>query len=177
MSAPPPLLDAADPQLAQMGRAVRLLVLDADGVLTDGRLYYGPDGEALKVFDVRDGHGLAMLRPTELQVAVISGRGHPALELRCKELGVAHLVQRCYDKGKALRELLAELDLQPEQCCCVGDDTPDRALFEICALPVAVADAEAEILAMARARTARPGGRGAVREVCDFLLACGAGGP
>ncbi len=151
-------------------RGIRLLVLDVDGVMTDGRLWFGADGEQLKVFHVRDGYGLKALMRTGVDVCVISGRKSAAVERRCHELGIRHVRQGVEDKVIALREILAETGRTPEQTACIVDDTPDVALMALVALPVAVADAHPDVLAAARHVTRLPGGHGAVRELCDLLL-------
>jgi 3-deoxy-D-manno-octulosonate 8-phosphate phosphatase (KDO 8-P phosphatase) len=150
---------------------IRLLVLDVDGVLTDGRLYFGPRGEALKVFDVRDGLGLVRLQRAGVSVAVISGRRSPMVTARCRELGVRHVHQGVSDKLAALARLCARLKLTPASCACVGDDLPDVPVMRAAALSFAVADAHREVRRAADVVTRRRGGRGAVREVCDHLLA------
>ncbi len=150
---------------------VRVLVLDVDGVLTDGRLYYGPRGEALKVFHVRDGAGLKQLAAAGVSVAVISGRRSPMTRLRCRELGIRHVMQGVADKAAALRRLCARLRVDPAECACIGDDSPDVPMMRLAGLAFAVADAHAEARQAAHVITAQPGGRGAVREVCDHLLA------
>ena len=151
--------------------AIRLLVLDVDGVLTDGRLYFGPRGEALKVFDVRDGLGLVQVQRTGLRVAVISSRRSPMVVMRCRELGVRHVHQGVADKLGVFARLCARLKLTPAACACVGDDLPDLPLMRAAALSFAVADAHREVRRAADVVTRLPGGRGAVREVCDHLLA------
>jgi 3-deoxy-D-manno-octulosonate 8-phosphate phosphatase (KDO 8-P phosphatase) len=150
---------------------IRLLVLDVDGVLTDGRLYFGPRGEVLKVFDVRDGFGLVQLQRAGLSVAVISGRRSPMVAARCRELGVRLVHQGVSDKLATLLRLCARLKLTPASCACMGDDLPDVPLMRAAALSFAVADAHREVRRAADLVTRRPGGRGAVREVCDHLLA------
>jgi 3-deoxy-D-manno-octulosonate 8-phosphate phosphatase (KDO 8-P phosphatase) len=149
---------------------VRLLVLDVDGVLTDGRLYYGARGEVLKVFHVRDGHGMKMLRASGIEIAVISGRRSAAVARRCRELGVRHLRQGVEDKRVALSQLCAALGITPRQCAAVGDDSPDVPLLRAVGLAFATADAHAQARAAAHRVTRRAGGYGAVREVCDLLL-------
>ena len=156
-------------------RAIRLLVLDVDGVLTDGRLYFGPRGEALKVFDVRDGYGLVALRRAGVEVAVISGRRSAAVSARCRELGVRHVHQGVADKLAVFERLRARLRLAPAACAFVGDDLPDVPLMNAVALPFAVADAHPAARRAAAIVTRQGGGRGAVREVCDFLLAASRG--
>lgn len=149
---------------------IRLLVLDVDGVLTDGRLWFGPEGEVLKVFHVRDGAGIKALQAMGVTVAVISGRRSAALERRAVELGIRHLRQGADSKAAAFRELVAELGIAPAATACVVDDTPDLPLMALVALPIAVADAHPDVIAAARHVTHARGGHGAVREVCDLLI-------
>jgi 3-deoxy-D-manno-octulosonate 8-phosphate phosphatase (KDO 8-P phosphatase) len=157
-------------------RRVRLLVLDVDGVLTDGRLYYGARGEMLKVFHVRDGHGIKEASAAGITVAIISGRKSAAVTRRARELGIRHVTQGATDKLAALARLAKAQSVTLEQCACVGDDTPDVPMLQAAGVAVAVADAHADARAVADLVTARPGGQGAVREVCDWLLAArGAG--
>jgi 3-deoxy-D-manno-octulosonate 8-phosphate phosphatase (KDO 8-P phosphatase) len=153
-----------------MRRAISLLVLDVDGVLTDGRLYFGPRGEALKVFHVRDGQGLVLLRRAGVQLAVISGRRSPMVSARCRELGVRHVYQGVTDKLAVLRRLLRRLELEGADCACIGDDLPDLPLMAAVARSFAVADAHPSVRRRADVVTRLPGGCGAVREVCDQLL-------
>jgi len=154
-----------------MPNAISLLVLDVDGVLTDGRLYFGPRGEALKVFHVHDGQGIAQLHRAGVQVAVISGRRSPMVAARCRELGVRHVLQGVADKLTALARLCARLGLQPAACACVGDDLADVPVMRAVRLSFAVADAHREVRRAAHVVTRRRGGHGAGREVCDHLLA------
>ena len=155
---------------ARFPAGLRLLVLDVDGVLTDGRLWFGADGETLKAFHVRDGYGIKAVQRAGLEVGVISGRRSAAVERRCAELGIRHVRQGCEDKAAALRELLALTGAAPEQTVAIGDDSPDLPVLAIVGLPVAVADAHPDVRAAARYVTQLPGGHGAVREVCDLLV-------
>ena len=150
---------------------IALVVLDVDGVLTDGRLWYGPDGETLKAFNVRDGHGIKSLVAAGVGVAVISGRRSAALMARMRELGVADVAQGVSDKARALAELLKRKAIDPRCVACLVDDTPDLGLMAAVGMPAAVADAHPEVLAAAKHVTRAAGGHGAVREFCDFLLA------
>ncbi|HEY2809292.1 MAG TPA: HAD-IIIA family hydrolase [Steroidobacteraceae bacterium] len=152
-------------------RNIRLLVLDVDGVLTDGRLYFGPRGEALKVFHVHDGHGLVQLRRSGIAVAVISGRRSPMVTARCRELGIEHVHQGVADKLAVFTRLCARLKVSPAACCCVGDDLPDLPLMRAVRCSFAVANAHLQVRRAASRITRLPGGAGAVREVCDLLLA------
>ncbi len=149
---------------------IRLLVLDVDGVLTDGRLYFGAAGEALKAFHVRDGYGIRALGAAGVSIAVISGRRSKIVAVRCRELGIRHVIQGANDKGAALRKLLARLRLRASDCACVGDDSLDVPVMRQAGLAFAVADAHRDAIGAAHMVTSLPGGRGAVREVCDYLL-------
>lgn len=156
--------------LVERAHDIRLLVLDVDGVLTDGRLYFGARGEQTKCFHVRDGAGIKQVLKAGLQVAVISGRQSKAVEKRMTELGVTWIRQGVEDKLTALRELLDILNLTPQAVASVGDDVPDLPLLEVARLAVAVADAHPSVKSQAHYITQLPGGLGAVREVCDLLL-------
>ncbi|HET7810272.1 MAG TPA: HAD hydrolase family protein [Steroidobacteraceae bacterium] len=164
---------AAAPDLAAFMPAlsrVRMLVLDVDGVLTDGRLYYGARGEVLKAFNVKDGHGIKQVAAAGITVAIISGRKSTIVQRRARELGIRHVNQGVTDKLAALTRLAKARSLPLEHCACVGDDTPDAPMLGAAGLAIAVADAHRDALAVADLVTTRPGGRGAVREVCDWLL-------
>jgi len=149
---------------------IRLLVLDVDGTLTDGRLHYGATGETHKSFHVRDGFGIRAVLSAGIVVAVISGRRSPAVTRRCRELGINHVYQGIEDKAVVLQRLMKQLRLQWRQCACIGDDVPDLPLMQQAGLAVAVADAHPRALGCAHRRTRLPGGAGAVREVCYWLL-------
>lgn len=150
---------------------VRLLVLDVDGVLTDGRLYYGAKGEQLKVFHVRDGHGIKQVAAAGIDVAIISGRKSTAVTRRARDLGIRSVTQGVTDKLAVLEKLTKARGLSLEHCACIGDDTPDAAVIAAAGIGIAVADAHPDALAAADLVTSLPGGRGAVREVCDWLIA------
>jgi 3-deoxy-D-manno-octulosonate 8-phosphate phosphatase (KDO 8-P phosphatase) len=154
---------------------VSLVVLDVDGVLTDGRLWYGPEGESIKAFDVRDGHGIKRLIAAGVGVAVISGRRSAAVTARMRELGVSDVAQGVGDKARALGELLKRNAIDARRVACLVDDTPDLGLMAAVGLPAAVADAHPDVLAAARHVTQAQGGHGAVREFCDWLLAARSG--
>lgn len=151
-------------------RRVRLLVLDVDGVLTDGRLYYGARGESLKVFNVKDGHGIKQVAAAGITVAIISGRKSAIVTRRARELGIRHVAQGVSDKLAALTKLSRSQAVSLEHCACVGDDTPDAPMLHAAGLAIAVADAHPDARAVADLLTTRPGGQGAVREVCDWLI-------
>jgi 3-deoxy-D-manno-octulosonate 8-phosphate phosphatase (KDO 8-P phosphatase) len=154
---------------------IQLLILDVDGVLTDGRLYFGARGEALKVFHVRDGHGIKLIMAAGVEVAVFSGRRSAATAARLSELRVPTVVQGCNDKLRALNQLTKRLKIDPLNCACIVDDTPDLPLMSAVGLAAAVADAHPLVLSAAHWVARRPGGLGAVREFCDCLLRARAG--
>jgi 3-deoxy-D-manno-octulosonate 8-phosphate phosphatase (KDO 8-P phosphatase) len=167
-----------EPPTRALLRKIRLVVLDVDGTLTDGRLYYGKDGEALKAFDVRDGHGLRILKIcTGMKLAVLTGRPADLIRARCAELGIAHIVERSREKGVALRRISAELDVPLEATCFMGDDVNDLPALELCGLPACPSDAVPEVLRACRYVAPNPGGRGAVRALCELLLAATVGWP
>ena len=150
---------------------IALVIFDVDGVLTDGRLLFGPDGETLKSFHVRDGHGIKMLMAAGIRVAVISGRRSTAVTERMRELGVNDVAQGVNDKSRALNDLLARTKIDARNVACLVDDTPDLELMAAVGLPAAVADAHPRVLAVASHVTKAAGGQGAAREFCDWLLA------
>lgn len=149
---------------------VRLVVFDVDGVFTDGRLYYGAEGEQLKVFHVHDGQGIKRLLAAGVSVAVISGRDSAAVDRRMRDLGIQLVFQGHEDKLPVFERLLRQLGLSADQTACVGDDLPDLPLLERVGLAVAVPNAVPAVLAKAHVLTRAAGGLGAVREVCDLIL-------
>lgn len=154
----------------QRAARVRLLVLDVDGVLTDGRLYYGPAGEAMKVFDVRDGHGIKMLIGRGIEVAILSARSSPIVEHRARELGVARVLQGRGDKAAAFGSLLAETGIDADAAAFVGDDLPDLPVLRRAGFAVTVDDARNEVKAIAHWIAPQAGGRAAVRAIAEFIL-------
>ncbi len=154
----------------QRAQAIRLLLLDVDGVLTDGCLFFDAKGEALKVFHVRDGHGIKMAQRAGLEVALLSGRRSDAAYHRARELGISRFYEGLRDKVAVLEELLAALNLTPREVAMVADDLVDLPVLARVGLAVAVADAAPEVQAAAHWTTSLPGGRGAVRQVTDLLL-------
>ena len=158
-------------QLRDRAASIRLLVLDVDGVLTDGRLYYGADGEALKSFDVKDGLGLRLLMNEGVGVAVISARGAPPLRARLAELSITHALLAREDKLSALTELLDVTGVALEEVAYVGDDIIDLPVLRVVGLPITVRDAHTLVRSEVAWVTSARGGRGAVREIADGLLA------
>ncbi|MHC5115019.1 MAG: KdsC family phosphatase [Planctomycetota bacterium] len=149
---------------------LRLLVLDVDGVLTDGRIVIDGHGMETKRFHVRDGLGVQLWRHLGYEAAIISGRASAATQHRATELGVRHVFQGVGDKVAAFAELLKDLDLNPSQAAVMGDDLPDLPMMRVAGYPMAVADACEEVRDMAEFVTTRPGGCGAVREAIEHLL-------
>jgi 3-deoxy-D-manno-octulosonate 8-phosphate phosphatase (KDO 8-P phosphatase) len=158
--------------LAERGARVELLLLDVDGVLTDGRIIYGDDGQEVKAFHVRDGSGLKLWHLEGLRSAVLTGRTSRVVEVRAAELGVAVVVQGAADKLAGFVEILRATGVAPEQVAYVGDDLPDLPVLGRCGLAVAVADACAEVRNHAHYVTRAGGGRGAVREAVEMILRC-----
>jgi 3-deoxy-D-manno-octulosonate 8-phosphate phosphatase (KDO 8-P phosphatase) len=154
----------------QRAARVRLMVLDVDGVLTDGRLYYGPQGEAMKVFDVRDGHGIKMLIANGVEVALLSARSSEIVSARARELGISRVSQGCSDKAGALATLLGEAARASDDCGYMGDDLPDLPAMRSAGFAVTVADACDAAKSAAHWITLQPGGRGAVRALAEFIL-------
>jgi len=163
-------------ELAARARAVRLAVFDVDGVMTDGRLWYGPSGESLKVFHVQDGHGVKMLMAAGIEVAILSGRRTRAVERRAAELGIAHVIQGAGDKLPAFRRLAAKLGVDATEAAFMGDDAPDLPVLAVCGLALSVPDAPDDVRRVAHYVTRRPGGCGAVREACELVLRLKRGG-
>lgn len=159
-------------QLEKKRRAdkVRLLILDCDGVLTDGRLYYGADGEEIKVFHVRDGQGIVDWHSKGFITGIISGRSSPIVSRRASELGIRHIIQGRNDKLSALTSLLNELALSLDEVAYLGDDKPDIEPIKKVALGAAVADAHPETQSNAAIVLKTNGGKGAAREFIDMIL-------
>ncbi|NOY13109.1 MAG: HAD family hydrolase [Deltaproteobacteria bacterium] len=149
---------------------IKLLLLDVDGVMTDGRIIYDNQGNELKAFDVKDGHGLKMLQRAGIKVGIITGRRSELVARRAAELGIDILRQGALSKLDPYRELLAEQGLADEQVAYVGDDLVDLPILRRVGFSATVADAVAELLPLVDYVTRRPGGRGAVREICDLLI-------
>lgn len=151
-------------------RRIEMLVLDVDGVLTDGSISYTDQGAEIKTFHVRDGSGLKLWTKIGKKAGIITGRRSAIVERRAQELGIAPVIQGADDKHAALARMLAEVGLALDQICCVGDDLPDLPILRACGLAVAVADACDEAREAADYVTRIPGGRGAVREVIELIL-------
>ena len=151
-------------------RSARLLITDVDGVLTDGGLYYGQDGEAVKRFNVRDGFGVKLLQKSGIQVAALSGRDSPALRARLQDLGISLFRLGVEDKSACCREILEEAGISGNMAVFLGDDIPDIQAFAHCGLKTAVSDASREVLEHADWILSTPGGHGALRELADMWI-------
>jgi 3-deoxy-D-manno-octulosonate 8-phosphate phosphatase (KDO 8-P phosphatase) len=154
----------------QRAARVKVMIFDVDGVLTDGSLTYGPDGEATKTFYVLDGLGIQLLQKTGVQTAIISARRSPIVVRRAADLGINHVYQGQHDKRLAFAELLAATGVAPEECGYIGDDVIDLPLFVRVGFAVTVPSGHPEVQHRAHYVTKAPGGRGAVREVCDMVM-------
>jgi 3-deoxy-D-manno-octulosonate 8-phosphate phosphatase (KDO 8-P phosphatase) len=155
---------------SERAKAVRCVVFDVDGVLTDGKLYLGPDGAEWKAVSVRDGLGLKLLLQAGIEVAVISGRPSPAMQQRFESLGVRHVWLHVEEKIPAFESLQAKLGLKDQDMAVMGDDVPDLPLMRRAGLALTVADAHPEALAVAHWASRLGGGAGAVREAADLIL-------
>lgn len=154
----------------ERAKAIRLLLLDVDGVLTDGRIIYDGSGREFKSFNIKDGLGMVLLQRAGVEIGILSGRKSAAVAARAKELGIGLCKQKVLDKGKTLREIMRIKKIRAEQVCFVGDDLVDLPVFLLAGLAVAVADSAQELQANAHYVTRHPGGHGAVREVCELIL-------
>lgn len=160
-----------DKALLNKLKHIRLLLLDVDGVLTDGSIIYNDHGSETKIFNAKDGLGLRLVMSVGIDVGIVTGRRSKALRHRCENLGIRFLFDGVGNKGKMLTEIVAQTGIGPEQAAFVGDDLPDLPLMKEVGLAIAVADAHGIIRQKADWTTKAPGGHGAVREVCETLLA------
>lgn len=165
------MLHLTHSDLVERARAVRLLVLDVDGVLTDGKLYFLANGGEAKAFSTLDGQGIKMLQNSGVAVAIITGRTSDIVARRAENLGITHLIQGREDKRVALDEILARLQLAYDQVAYLGDDLPDLAPIRCVALGIAVANANSFVREHAKGVTSLRGGEGAARELCEFIMA------
>jgi 3-deoxy-D-manno-octulosonate 8-phosphate phosphatase (KDO 8-P phosphatase) len=157
-------------ELLTRAARVRLFVFDVDGVLTDGGLYYGDSGEVMKRFDVKDGHAIVIARLLGIPSAILTARSSRIVEARGRELGMAAVFQGRKEKGPALDELLASLQVSPENCAYMGDDLNDLEPLARAGLSACPADAVSEVRQEVHFISHHPGGRGAVRELIEFCL-------
>jgi len=149
---------------------IKLLLLDVDGVMTDGRIIYLNDGGEAKAFDVKDGHGLKLIQRAGIKVGIITGRQSDIVARRAAELGIELVYQGAKDKMRPFMEILEKLGLKASEVAYVGDDLVDLPVMRLVGFSATVADASDDIKPYVDLVTSRPGGRGAVREICDLLL-------
>jgi 3-deoxy-D-manno-octulosonate 8-phosphate phosphatase (KDO 8-P phosphatase) len=154
----------------ERARRVRLVVFDVDGVLTDGRLWYGPQGETLKAFHAFDGHGVKMLQQAGLRAAILSGRDMPAVVERARELAIDDVLQGVKDKRRAFEALLRRLRVARGAAAYMGDDVVDLGVLEHCGFACAPREAPEAVRSIAHCVPSAPAGGGAAREVCEFIL-------
>jgi len=158
------------PDALDRARRIRLMIFDVDGVLTDGRLWYGPAGEELKSFHSFDGHGMKMLAASGVACAVLSGRRSAAVAARCAELGVPHVLQGIDDKLAAYESLLGSLEVRAEASGFMGDEVVDLPVLARCGFACAPREAREEVRASAHYIASTPAGYGAAREVCEYVM-------
>jgi len=163
-------LKRTEKELQGIAKDVKLLILDVDGVLTDGSIILDNEGNEFKIFNVRDGHGIKMLAKAGIRVALITGRHSKVVERRARELGITEVYQRCHIKTVAFDHIIEKYGLTEKEVAYMGDDIVDIPIFKRVGIPIAVNDAADEARDHAAMVTRHCGGRGAVREVCDFLL-------
>ncbi len=156
--------------LDDRARAVRMIVFDIDGVLTDGSLFYGDDGQEYKAFNSRDGHGIKMLRASGVEAGIITGRTSQVVLHRARNLGISRIFQGAHDKLTAFEALLRDMDLAPEHIAYMGDDIVDLPVLRRCGLAITVPDAPPEVVARCHLVSRAHAGRGAAREVCELIM-------
>lgn len=157
--------------LIQRARNIKLLILDVDGVLTNAQLLMTSNGEIIKAFNTLDGHGIKMLQSTGVQTAIITARNDAAVAHRAEQLGITHYLHGASDKREAFMQLCQSTNIAATECAMLGDDVIDLPIMACCGLPLAVANAHDFVQQHAAYVTKKSGGLGAVREVCDLLMA------
>ena len=156
--------------LAKRASRIRMLLLDVDGVLTDGTIVYGSSSTELKLFDVQDGFGIVLARAVGIKVGILTARVSEAVERRASELALDEVVQGSQDKSASFQDMLLRQSMSAEEVAFIGDDWPDLPILQKVGLPIAVANARPEVKAASVMVTDSPGGRGAVREAIEWLL-------
>jgi 3-deoxy-D-manno-octulosonate 8-phosphate phosphatase (KDO 8-P phosphatase) len=156
--------------ILERAKRTRLVIFDVDGVLTDGSLYIGDDGQEYKAFNSRDGHGMTMIQQTGVRLAIITGRSSEVVRIRMESLGIEHVFQGKRDKLPAYAELKDALGIPDEHIAYVGDDVVDLPIMRRVGLSIAVADAHPLVQRHAHWQTRSPGGRGAGRDVCELIM-------
>ncbi len=163
-------IDKIDNDVITRAKKIRLLILDVDGVLSDGKLYFSNNGDEIKAFNSLDGHGIKMLQNSGVSVAIITGRTSKIVEKRAENLGIKHLIQGREDKLNAMHELLANKNLHNEEIAHMGDDYPDLPLIRRVGLGLTTANAHWVIKQHSHWQSQYNGGEGAVREACDLIM-------
>lgn len=156
--------------LLALAKPIKLLILDVDGVLTDGRLYFTPEGQELKVFNTLDGHGIKQLQKSGVVVGIITGRQSPAVEKRARDLGIIHCYQGQENKRIPFEDLRNKLKLDLTEIAYAGDDLPDLPIMKKVGFSIATSNAHTTVIRHAHMTTQARGGEGAVREMCDFIM-------
>ncbi|MEW5893152.1 MAG: HAD family hydrolase [Pseudomonadota bacterium] len=156
--------------IMQRARQVKMLIFDVDGVLTDGSLFYGDDGQEYKSFHSRDGHGIKMLRASGVEAGIITGRTSSVVLHRAKNLGITHIFQGADDKLAVYERLLAQTGLSPEETGYMGDDVVDLPVLRRCGLAISVPEAHELVIGQVHYITRAHAGRGAAREVCELIM-------
>ena len=157
-------------KIKNIANSIRLLILDVDGVLTDGKVYFGESTEELKAYNIKDGLGMRLLMDNGIDIAIITGRNSKSVENRMNGLGIKHLYQGKLAKRESYEKLLVDLELSADQVAYIGDDLIDIPVMSRVGLPIAVADAHVKAKEVAKHITSNIGGNGAVREICDLIL-------
>lgn len=157
-------------EVLERARGIKLLIFDVDGVLTDGGLFYGDDGQEYKSFNSRDGHGIKMLRASGVEPAILTGRSSQVVLHRARNLGISRIIQGSHDKLVSYEAMLAETGLRPEDTAFVGDDIVDLPVLRRCGLACTVPGASAEVVARVHYTTRAAAGHGAAREVCELIM-------
>ena len=160
----------ASPDAPERARRVKLMLFDVDGVLTDGRLWYGAAGEEIKAFHAADGHGVKMLGESGVQLGLLSGRSSPAIAGRAAELGIGHVLLGVADKRRGFEALLGRLGLPAEAAGYMGDDLVDLPVLTRCGFACAPAEAPEEVRKRVHCVPAAPAGAGAARAVCEYIM-------
>ena len=164
------MFDDLSADVTSRAASIKLLVMDVDGVLTDGRIYIRDNGEEIKAFHTLDGHGLKMLQATGVKTAIITGRDAPSVGVRVEQLGIDYYYKGISDKKSAYIELMAQAGVKEYECAFIGDDVVDLPVMIRCGLPVAVPEAHEMLLEHAVYITKKSAGKGAVRELCDLIM-------
>lgn len=157
-------------ELKKKAEKIKLIILDVDGVLTDGKIVYDSEGREIKAFNIHDGHGIRLLHDAGISVAIITGRQSKVVEIRASELGITDVFQKAHYKNSVYQELLKKYNLKDENAAFVGDDLIDLSILRSVGFAVAVSNAVDEVKEYAHMITKKAGGEGAVREVIDFII-------